>query len=391
MSAPEELKEANPESYDGIANPGNAIMPTKEKPQTFDSRARATGGSNTATSAAAVDTEQSLYSSAGGDMLQAELKIIGDPMYIKQDDVFYSPISDAINKSSGDPRLISNGSLRMDNREVYIQITYKTPSDIDEPTSMMKFDSTYLQSLFSGMYKVLSVNSTFSGGQFVQTLSTVRLHRQESLENSGKPAGVTNERNVDSNKIPAAQLNAPPAAAATSESTAPATDDTAPKSTPVQDIAPPVTTSEQAKLAAVNDTAEEKPITQATVVEAPAENPPASGPSPEKLALLERRNAAEAERNAAQRAANSVSNEIDELRTQIERIQANIERARARVTRGSSTQAEVDPIIAQEQTSLAFKTNLLNEKQREFAPLDAANKAAQTAFVNALDAYARAS
>jgi hypothetical protein len=391
MSAAEEQKVANPETYDGIPNPANAIMPIKEKPQTFDSKARATGGSNTVTSAAAVDTEQSLYSSAGGDMLQAELKIIGDPMYIKQDDVFYSPVSDAINKSSGDPRLIADGSLRMDSREVYIQITYRTPSDIDESTGEMKFDSTFLQSLFSGMYKVLTVNSTFSGGQFVQTLSTVRLHRQESLENNGKPAGVTNERNVDSKIIPAVQPAAAPAAAPPPESTAPAIDETAPKSTPVQDTEPPVTTPEQAKLAAVNETAEEKPITQATVVEAPAENPPATGPSPEKLALLERRNAAEAERNTAQRAANSVSNEIDELRTQIERIQANIERARARVARGASTQAEADPIIAQEQQSLEFKNNLLSEKQRQFAPLDAASKAAQTAFVNALDAYARAS
>jgi hypothetical protein len=241
------------------------------------------------------------------------------------------------------------------------------------------------------MYKVLTVNSTFSGGQFVQTLSTVRLHRQESLENNGKPAGATNERNVDSKIIPAVQPAAAPAAAPPPESTAPAIDETAPKSTPVEDTPPPVTTPEQAKLAAVNETAEEKPITQATVVEAPAENPPATGPSPEKLALLERRNAAEAERNTAQRAANSVSNEIDELRTQIERIQANIERARARVARGASTQAEADPIIAQEQQSLEFKNNLLSEKQRQFAPLDAASKAAQTAFVNALDAYVRAS
>jgi hypothetical protein len=86
-----------------------------------------------------------------------------------------------------------------------------------------------------------------------------------------------------------------------------------------------------------------------------------------------------------------VSNEIEELRTQIERHEQVIRLANARVGRGSATQAEVDPIIAQEQQSIAFKTNLLNEKQREFAPLDAASKAAQTAFVNALDAYVRAS
>jgi prefoldin subunit 5 len=339
MSAAEEQKVANPETYDGIPNPANAIMPIKEKPQTFDSKARATGGSNTVTAAAAVDTEQSLYSSAGGDMLQAELKIIGDPMYIKQDDVFYSPVSDAINKSSGDPRLIADGSLRMDNREVYIQITYRTPSDIDESTGEMRFDSTFLQSLFSGMYKVLTVNSTFSGGQFVQTLSTVRLHRQDSLENNGKPAGVTNERNVDSKIIPAVQPAAAPAAAPPPESTAPAIDETAPKSTPVQDTEPPVTTPEQAKLAAVNETAEEKPITQATVVEAPAENPPPPSPSPEKLAQKERVDALEVIKDKAASELGVAGSQVEELESQIQRLRSRAETLQRRIDTLPSTSA----------------------------------------------------
>jgi hypothetical protein len=39
---------------------------------------------------------------------------------------------------------------------------------------------------------------------------------------------------------------------------------------------------------------------------------------------------------------------------------------------------------------LALAQNQLATAQAKYAPLDAANKAAQTAYVNALDAYSRA-
>ena len=277
MPIDEENKIKNPDTYDGIPNASNAIMPLKEKPQTLDARARATGGTDTPAGAAAVDTEQSLYTTAGADMLQAALKIIGDPMYIKQDDVFYPPdifgsTLGPVNNSSGDSRLIANGSLRMDNREVYIQINYKTPSDIDESTGLMKFDNNYLQSLFSGMYKVLQVDSTFSGGQFIQTLQTVRLHRQTSLDNGGKTAGPVNQRNIDSPAIPGTAGLVPAAPTPPGPASGTTGDQKAPNSAPVQDAAPPTTTVDQAKLTEVNNNADTQPISAAT--ETPAVAPP---------------------------------------------------------------------------------------------------------------------
>lgn len=262
MPIDEEQKVNNPQTYDGVENAPNAIMPMKEKPQTLDARARATGGDNTATKAAAVDVEQSLYTSAGADMLQAKLKIIGDPMYIKQDDIFYPPeiplagSTTAQNNTIGDPRLIANGSLKMDNREVYIQVSYRTPSDIDESTGLMKFDNNYLKSLFSGMYRVLTVDSTFSNGQFIQTLQTVRLPRQTSLDNGNKNSSKINERNVDGNQVPGAAAIIPP------ENISPYTngngttgDDVAPGNNPVIETAESVTNPEQIDLAQTNQTA----------------------------------------------------------------------------------------------------------------------------------------
>lgn len=283
MPIDEEDKIKNPQTYDGVANAPNAIMPMKEKAQTYDARARASMGGDTPATAAAVDTEQSLYTTAGADMLQAALKIIGDPMYIKQDDIFYPPdifgsTLGPMNSNNGDPRLIANGSLRMDNRELYIQVNYKTPSDIDESTGLMKFDDNYLQSLFSGMYKVLSVDSSFSGGQFVQSLQTVRLPRQASLDNGSKNSKETNQRNVDSKQSPGVAGIVPPAPIPSLLISGATGDQKAPNSAPVQDAAPPTTTVEQAKLAEVNNTADTKPISANT--EPQAVPPPPAPPAP---------------------------------------------------------------------------------------------------------------
>ena len=285
MPLNEQDKDTNPQSYDGTEDSPNAIQPVKEKPQTLDARARATGGDNTPTAAAAVDVEQSLYNMVDGDMLQAKLKIVGDPMFIKQDDVFYPPSSypgTSTNPySSGDPRLINNGSLTMDNKEVYIRINYNSPSDIDENTGLMQFDSNYLASSFSGMYKLLTIHSVFSGGQFTQTMKTARLMRQSM------PADKTtsSQRNVDTSLTtfspPTSTVVAPSSTTTTSPTISAPTmvaDTTAPASAPVQDTAPPVTTADQQALAQTAATAPEQTITAAT--EPPAVAPPPPPPPP---------------------------------------------------------------------------------------------------------------
>lgn len=389
-------RELNPDKYQGVADPNNAVQPMKETPMVLDSQARATGGNYTPSSAAAVDVQQSLYVTAGGDMLQGSLHIIGDPQFIKQDDVFYPPYNvidslsgkTAVEPQTSDARLIADGSLRMDNKEVYVEVTFKTPIDVNETTGLVDFGAEFQQtSMFSGMYRVLTVKNKFTGGKFEQTLDIVRLPRQTSLDYTRD--NQTTERADTPEPNALSQITEASATTTTNNATVNSTEAVpAPGNNPqVEEEAAPVVSADQKDLAKVVATSETQPI---TANNEPAPAPAPASPSPEKLALKERADAARTERDNAQRAANSVSDSIDQLRTQIERIQANIDRFSDRVARGLLTQAEADPLIAQEQTSLTFKTNLLSEKQREFAPLDAANKAAQTAYVNALDAYTRA-
>ena len=243
----------------------NAIMPLGKKKVVENSQQHSSSGAVTIEAIALADVEASLYTTAGGDMLQAKLKIIGDPQYIKQDDLFYPPemitLPEQVDGTGIEPRLIANGSLRMDQGEIYVQITVKSPSDIDEATGLMKFDSKYSTSLFSGMYRVLKVESHFTGGKFEQTLDVVRLPRQTSLEPTSPLKTANKEREVTaaplSTDVDAANIGPDFSVKSTG-------DDKAPGSAPVEDTTPPLQTAEEKALARVDATAPETAITTQT-------------------------------------------------------------------------------------------------------------------------------
>lgn len=266
-------RELNPDKYEGVADPNNAVQPMKEVPMVLDSQARSTGGNYTPTSATAVDVQQSLYVTAGGDMLQGTLHIIGDPQFIKQDDVFYPPFNvidslsgkTVVEPKTSDARLIADGSLRMDNKEVYVEVTFKTPIDVNETTGLVDFGAEFQQtSMFSGMYRVLTVKNKFNGGKFEQVLDLVRLPRQTSLDytrdnqttqrsNSGQPNGI------------AAITPADPTTVNNNKQTTPAMDpDVAPGNNPEVIIPPLLQSANQRDLARVVDQAPNQLITEAT-------------------------------------------------------------------------------------------------------------------------------
>jgi len=120
--------------------------------------------------------------SAAGDLLSVNLKIIGDPDFIKQDDIFYA------NASGSKAQFTPNGSIVMDTGEIFIELNFKTPVDYNDKGLADPKDSSYVTSSYSGLYKVLSVTSTFANGKFEQTLETVRLGIQPTQGISGSAA-----------------------------------------------------------------------------------------------------------------------------------------------------------------------------------------------------------
>lgn len=128
-----------------------------------------------------LDLFKSVLTSVRGDMLNIQTKIIGDPEFIKQDDILYVP-------GQSTERVIDEfGSLVTDASEIFVYIRFRTPSDINQATGLMDFETWKNESSFSGIYRVLTVNSEFSRGQFVQTLQLARLHDQNAQASNNTP------------------------------------------------------------------------------------------------------------------------------------------------------------------------------------------------------------
>ena len=80
----------------------------------------------------------------------------------------------------------------MDNGEVYCQLNFTTPTDIDEETGLMKFDSNMRDSNFSGLYRIMKVTNNFRDGKFEQDLDLIRLHGQKTAQQKAKKSNNTN-------------------------------------------------------------------------------------------------------------------------------------------------------------------------------------------------------
>lgn len=175
----------------------NSVMPKVMKTVSQNSKGAATATSTTADVASA-DVAESLMTSSQADMVGVKMRILGDPDYIKQDDVFYQGNQKKASNTLAtqiDPRLLpGNGSLIMDDGGVYVQILFKIPRDIDDQTGFMKFDSGQRNSVFSGLYQVVQVTSNFSQGKFTQELDMVRLPRQVAFDYVGPSASKSNAR-----------------------------------------------------------------------------------------------------------------------------------------------------------------------------------------------------
>ena len=133
------------------------------------------------------DMIKSIYSSQNGDMITIDLKILGDPMLIKQDDWLYAPSPNSAQTYNNwtttgqDSFAISYGHLRMDAGDIIVKVNINSPIDIDTESGnqglvypQMGVNNQY-QSLFSGQYRIITIENRFASGKFEQTLQLVRI------------------------------------------------------------------------------------------------------------------------------------------------------------------------------------------------------------------------
>jgi len=113
--------------------------------------------------------QENLYTNAKGDMVELDLKIIGDPDFL----VGYNEADFA----GENMNLLSKAD------EINCNVLFKTPQDYDDDTGLLvdENDPFFVNSAFSGVYKIIMVQSSFSNGQFIQDLNMVRLFNQPGV------------------------------------------------------------------------------------------------------------------------------------------------------------------------------------------------------------------
>ena len=133
------------------------------------------------------DLKKSIYTSQRGDLLNIKIQIIGDPAFIKQDDIYYNPGSPAkylefsqSRTSNAAVPITSSGQILFDAQQVYVKINFKNAIDIDDKIGIVNkqdklTNGRMTDGTFSGVYRVLQVNSEFNRGEFTQTLDLIRM------------------------------------------------------------------------------------------------------------------------------------------------------------------------------------------------------------------------
>jgi hypothetical protein len=145
------------------------------------------------------DFKSSIYTRSRGDALNIKLQILGDPAFIKQDDIYYNPggnvdeygkfIQDRLEGYSTAP-ITKTGQILFDAEQVFVRVNFKNAVDINDSIGIVNkqdklSNGRTTDGTFSGVYKVQIVTSEFSRGQFTQTLDLVRF--PEELPKAAKP------------------------------------------------------------------------------------------------------------------------------------------------------------------------------------------------------------
>ena len=149
------------------------------------------------------DMKTSLYTRQRGDNLNVKLQIIGDPDFIKQDDIFvnagspeeYAKFMTSRLANNSTRPIAENGQILFDAEQVYVRVNVKNAIDIDDSIGIVNKQEILrngrtTDGTFSGIYKVLTVQSEFNRGQFTQTLDLIRI--PDALDPPQKPATNAN-------------------------------------------------------------------------------------------------------------------------------------------------------------------------------------------------------
>jgi hypothetical protein len=132
---------------------------------------------------------------SSSDLVKVNLTIMGDTYYLID-----SGLSNYFSKESDQsPMLTEDGTMNYEGNDVYINLTFRTPADINEKSGLVEFSYKDRISPFSGIYRVIRCLSRFSDGKFEQELTCVRMQAQP-MDFDGKKVN-TDQQNAFSKKV----------------------------------------------------------------------------------------------------------------------------------------------------------------------------------------------
>jgi len=120
-------------------------------------------------------------------MLAIDMKILGEPTFIQEEDCSFTALTSSIGRTNAG-RTLSTGSLVFNDGDLLTRINFKFKNDIDtSPGGQGNFTDADKEAgikarFFTGIYKVLTVQSNFERGVFTQNLRLVRLYNDEDAK-----------------------------------------------------------------------------------------------------------------------------------------------------------------------------------------------------------------
>ena len=185
----------------GPVSNGQLSEPSAPLNETTSSTDSANGGirhsASTATKAYIAQQFHDSLINSNVDMVNAEMEIWGDPYFL--------PTSGSGNynaPSGGRPMLTADGTMDMQNSEVFVVVNFRTPFDYNVRTGAMQFSN--LVKPFSGLYSITTARSSFSRGQYKNTLKMIRRRGQND-----EATGDNDAIRLGNNQVISSQNNTP--------------------------------------------------------------------------------------------------------------------------------------------------------------------------------------
>lgn len=153
--------------------PGQTANKTAEVINTRSGNAGGSGVDNSAISIARMFNDRLMNSLV--DMVLVDMTIMGDPFYLSD-----NGIGNYFAKDTSYTNMTADGQANYNNGELYVNILFRTPVDINADTGLYTFpEDLIVVDTFSGLYRVNLCNHMIQGNQYTVALKMNRMQNQE--------------------------------------------------------------------------------------------------------------------------------------------------------------------------------------------------------------------